>query len=197
VSVPLDRACGDLLELLRAVTDGRRDQGRDHPVAAVLALAAAATVAGMTGCRAIAGWIADVPTQILADLYLRAGAAKTLTPGRTTIWRVLSGSDADALDAAIGTWLTTSLPAGGQSHDESHDAGNDAGPPGQPGTGLTHLRLDAKPCVAPKTATVTSGICWLSWPARRARRWSPRRPKSTAPNPARPSPHGTCWAAWT
>jgi hypothetical protein len=30
---------GDLLELLAAVSDGRLGQGRDHPVAAVLALA--------------------------------------------------------------------------------------------------------------------------------------------------------------
>jgi hypothetical protein len=36
----------DLLELLAGVTDGRPGQGRDHPVAAVLALAAAAVVAG-------------------------------------------------------------------------------------------------------------------------------------------------------
>ena len=68
VHVRLGRACGDLLELLRTVADGRCDQGRDHPVAAVLAVAAAATVAGMRGYRAIAGWIADVPAPVLADL---------------------------------------------------------------------------------------------------------------------------------
>lgn len=39
--------------------------GRDHPAAVVLALVAAATVAGMTGYTAMAGWpraagIADV-----------------------------------------------------------------------------------------------------------------------------------------
>jgi predicted transposase YbfD/YdcC len=130
VRVPLVQACGDLLELLRAVTDGRCDRGRDHPVAAVLALAAAATVAGMTGYRAIAGWVADVPAQVLADLYLRAGASATRPPGRTTIWRVLSGADADALDHATGTWLTSVL------------AGDTAtGSGGQP---LTHLRMDGK-----------------------------------------------------
>src|SRR5216684_2717552 len=37
----------DLLELLAQVSDGRPGQGRDHPVAVVLALAAAAVVAGM------------------------------------------------------------------------------------------------------------------------------------------------------
>ena len=66
-------ACGDLLELFRLVSDGRPGQGRDHPVAAVLALAAAAVVAGMKGYTAIAGWVKDVPPPVLADLYMRAG----------------------------------------------------------------------------------------------------------------------------
>ncbi len=61
---------GDLLELLALVTDGRSGQGRDHPVAAVLALAAATVVvvAGMKGYTAIAGWVKDVPPPVLADL---------------------------------------------------------------------------------------------------------------------------------
>jgi hypothetical protein len=51
----------DLLELFGWVSDGRSGQGRDHPVAAVLALAAAAVVAGMKGYTAISGWVKDVP----------------------------------------------------------------------------------------------------------------------------------------
>jgi predicted transposase YbfD/YdcC len=128
VGVPLDRACGDLLNLFSTVTDGRCDQGRDHPVAAVLALAAAATVAGMTGYRAIAGWIADVPTGVLADLYMRAGAAPAPAPGKTTIWRVLTHADADILDDAIGTWLSALSTS----------------EPNIDGQALTHLRLDGK-----------------------------------------------------
>ena len=64
----------DLLELFGSVPDGRSGQGRDHPVAVVLVLAAAAVVAGMRGYTAIAGWVKDVPPPVLADLYLRAGA---------------------------------------------------------------------------------------------------------------------------
>ena len=75
VSVPVADACCDLLELFAGVSDGRAGQGRDHPVAAVLALAAAAVVAGMKGYTAITGWVADVPPAILADLYLRSGTA--------------------------------------------------------------------------------------------------------------------------
>ena len=75
VSVPVSEACGDLLELFAAVSDGRVGQGRDHRVAAVLVLAAAAAVAGMKGCTAITGWVAGVPPAILAGLYMRSGAA--------------------------------------------------------------------------------------------------------------------------
>ena len=105
VSVPVADACCDLLELFAGVSDGRAGQGRDHPVAAVLALAAAAVVAGMKGYTAITGWVADVPPGILAGLYLRSGAAPAPPPSKTTIWRVLTDADAGALDVAIGTWL--------------------------------------------------------------------------------------------
>lgn len=106
VSVPVAQACADLLELLGAVSDGRSDQGRDHPVSVVLALAAAAVVAGMRGYTAITGWVSDVPATVLADLYIRAGALPTGPPSKTTIWRVLTDADADAFDAAVGRWLT-------------------------------------------------------------------------------------------
>lgn len=43
---PFTPTCHDLLELFLAVSYGRSDQGRDHPVAVVLALGAAATAAG-------------------------------------------------------------------------------------------------------------------------------------------------------
>jgi hypothetical protein len=67
-------SCHGLLDLLLAVGDGRSDQGRDHPVAVVLALIAAATVSGLKGYTAISGWVADVPTEILDSLYRRVEA---------------------------------------------------------------------------------------------------------------------------
>jgi predicted transposase YbfD/YdcC len=106
VAVPVARVCADLLEVLGGVSDGRSGQGRDHPVSVVLALAAAAVVAGMRGYTAITGWVSDVPAAVLADLYIRAGAVPAGPPSKTTIWRVLTDADAEALDAAIGAWLT-------------------------------------------------------------------------------------------
>jgi hypothetical protein len=100
VAAPVAEVRNDLLELFGSVPDGRSGQGRDHPVAAVLALAAAAVVAGMKGYAAIAGWVQDVPPPVLADLYLRAGAAPARPPSKATIWRVITDADAEVFDAA-------------------------------------------------------------------------------------------------
>jgi predicted transposase YbfD/YdcC len=109
VPVPVLDVCGDLLDLFGGVPgrvpDGRSGQGRDHPAAAVLALAAAAVVAGMKGYTAITGWVADVSAAVLADLYLRAGAIPAGPPSKTTIWRVLTDADPEVFDTAVGTWL--------------------------------------------------------------------------------------------
>jgi hypothetical protein len=62
----------------------------------------------MRSFSAIAGWIADVPTELLALLYSTSPRTPARTPGgpsKTTLWRVLTGVDAAAVDAAIGSWL--------------------------------------------------------------------------------------------
>jgi predicted transposase YbfD/YdcC len=107
--------CRDLLELLAGVSDGRPGQGRDHPVAAVLALAAAAVVAGCRSFTAIAGWAADVPAEVLEDLYRRCGATRPGAgpPSKCTIWRVVTGADTAALDAVTGAWLMERAHAAG------------------------------------------------------------------------------------
>jgi len=98
------QACPDLAGRFAAVTDGRRDRGREHPVAAVLALCAGAVVAGMRSFTAIAGWAADVPDELLARLSDRR-PAEVRPPSKATIWRVLTGADAGQVDAVIGAWL--------------------------------------------------------------------------------------------
>ena len=118
-------ARGDLLKLLGSVPDGRSGQGRDHPVAAVLALAAAAVVAGMKGYTAIAGCVKDVPPPVLADLYMRAGAGPARPPSKATIWRVITDADAGVFDAAVGRWLMSSLLAGLAARSRASAAGQD------------------------------------------------------------------------
>jgi predicted transposase YbfD/YdcC len=138
VSVPVSDVCCDLLELFAGVSDGRAGQGRDHPVGAVLALAAAAVVAGMKGYTAITGWVADVPPAILADLYLRSGAAPARPPSKTTIWRVLTDADSEAFDVAVGTWLM-SLAGFTMAATAGRDPGEEDCP-----RALMQVRLDGK-----------------------------------------------------
>jgi predicted transposase YbfD/YdcC len=135
---PVLDVCGGLLELFSRAPGrapgGRSGQGTDHPAAAVLALAAAAVVAGMKGYAAITGWVADVSAAVLADLYLRAGAIPAGPPSKTTIWRVLTDADPEIFDAAVGTWLMSAAGfAAGGADDRV------------PGRGaLMQVRLDGK-----------------------------------------------------
>lgn len=55
----------------------------------------------MASFTAIAGWATDVPAEVLAQLYGR----RSDPPSKATIWRVVTGADASAVDAAIGAWL--------------------------------------------------------------------------------------------
>src|SRR5258707_974689 len=105
--------CRDLLELLARVSDGRPGRGRDHPVAAVLALAAAAVVAGSRSFTAIAGWAADVPAGVLEDLYRRCGAAPpgARPPAKTPIWRGGTRARGPAFERATRSRLEARAPA--------------------------------------------------------------------------------------
>ena len=67
----------------------------------VLTLCATAVVAGMGSFTAIAGWAADVPAELLTQLYGRGAQP----PSKATIWRVVTGADAAAVDAVISAWL--------------------------------------------------------------------------------------------
>jgi predicted transposase YbfD/YdcC len=115
------RVCADLLQRFARVSDGRRDQGRIHPVAVVLTLCAAAVVAGMASFTAIAGWATDVPAEVLVKLYGRRSAP----PSKATIWRVVTGADAATVDAVIGAWLLAQAAAGDDAAGDDA-AGDDA-----------------------------------------------------------------------
>ena len=161
---------GDLLELLAGVSDGRPGQGRDHPVAAVLALAAAAVVAGSRSFTAIAGWAADVPADVLEELYRRCGAARPGAgpPSKATIWRVVTGADTAALDAAAGAWLMERAGAAGDLAFAGHGGDDDAP--------LIPVRVDGKTVRGARSPMAARSTSWPPWPARRA--WSQPRPRS-------------------
>ncbi|MDQ3764432.1 MAG: transposase family protein [Actinomycetota bacterium] len=89
----------DLLRRFGVVSEGRSEQGRDHPVAVALTLCAVTVLAGMRSFTAITGWVADVPTELPAQLYTQP----TGPPSKTTLWRMLTGADPAPVDAAVGT----------------------------------------------------------------------------------------------
>jgi predicted transposase YbfD/YdcC len=99
-------AARDLLAHFLCIPDHRQVPWVEHPLAVVLALAAGAVVAGIRSFTAIAGWVEDARTDLLAWLYLRCEYAVPLgPPAKTTVWRLVTGVDADALDLAVGAWL--------------------------------------------------------------------------------------------
>ena len=85
----------------------------------------------------------DVPADRLAGLYERCGAAAApggpppAPPSKATIWRVVTGVDAPALDAVIGIWLTSRAAAAEPSGAPAAD-GDDREAP------LVPIRVDGK-----------------------------------------------------
>jgi hypothetical protein len=100
-------AVPDLVDWFAKIDDPRHGKWVEHPVAAVLALCAGAVVAGNSSFTAIAGWVADVPADLLAVVYARCGSkyAPPLAPSKSTVWRVVTEIDPGQVDAAISAWL--------------------------------------------------------------------------------------------
>jgi hypothetical protein len=99
-----------LLERLAILPDPRARRGRRHTPASVLALSAAAVLAGARSVAAIAEGAADAPGPVLAALGVRRDPlTRWQVPGEATIRRVLAGVDADRLDRALGGWLAERL----------------------------------------------------------------------------------------
>jgi predicted transposase YbfD/YdcC len=98
-----------LLKRLRQLPDPRDRRGIRHSLASVLAVAAAAVLAGARSFTAIGEWIADAPVQVQAALEVRRDLSITghRPPHEATIRRILEIVDADAFDAILTAWLTT------------------------------------------------------------------------------------------
>jgi predicted transposase YbfD/YdcC len=103
--------CPGLLERLAMLPDPRDRRGRRHTLASVLAVSAAAVVAGARSVTAIAEWASDAPRPILAALGVRCDplTRRCHVPGEATIRRVLARVDGDRFDRAIGAWLADRL----------------------------------------------------------------------------------------
>jgi predicted transposase YbfD/YdcC len=81
-------------------------RGHRHPLIAILAMAAAAVLAGARSMTAIAEWAADTPQSVRAALGARRESPDHYSvPAETTIRRALGRLDPQALATAIGAWL--------------------------------------------------------------------------------------------
>ena len=95
-----------LLAYLARVPDPRNARGRRHRLVTILALAAAAVLAGARSIAAIAEWAAETPQQVRVVLGARQQTPGCLAvPAEATIRRTLSRLDADTLATVIGAWL--------------------------------------------------------------------------------------------
>jgi hypothetical protein len=104
---------GGLLERLGALRDPRSRHGRRHALAGLLAIAAAAVLAGARSYTAIAEFAGELPQTTLARLgiWQRPYATWHVAPSETTLRRVLQQVDADELDRLVGGWLAEQQPA--------------------------------------------------------------------------------------
>jgi predicted transposase YbfD/YdcC len=105
------RECPGLLERLAMIPDPRDRRGLRHTLASVLAISAAAVLAGARSVTAIAEWAADAPPPVLAALGVRCDplTRRCHVPGEATIRRVLARVDGDAVDTTVGAWLADRL----------------------------------------------------------------------------------------
>jgi len=91
-----------LLDLLSQVPDPRKRRGRRHQLAGLLAVGAAAVIAGSRSFAAIGQWAADAGPDVLAALGADRGPAD-----ESTYRRAFALVGADALDQVPGAWLFT------------------------------------------------------------------------------------------
>ena len=111
---------GGLLARLEEITDHRKARGVRHPLASILAMATAATLAGARSVVAIGEYAADCPQEVLRRLGARYHPVKRryIAPHGETFRRALGAIDTDVVDQVVGAWLFDQVRAGALGEDE-------------------------------------------------------------------------------
>ena len=118
-SAPSEGRLRSLFDFLRDVPEFRAARGVRHSLASVLAIAAAAKLAGAQGGAAISEFAARLnQRQLAAVRAFRSPTTGRLTPpSRASIHRLLSALDPDALDVAVRRFTASRhAPEGGLGH---------------------------------------------------------------------------------
>jgi hypothetical protein len=90
-----------LWAVLEGVPDRREASGRRYPLAAILAIAVAAMLAGRTSLAAIARWGRRLDREALRAL----GIKRPRAPCHSTYHYVFRDLDVDALEAGLAAWV--------------------------------------------------------------------------------------------
>jgi predicted transposase YbfD/YdcC len=110
---PLDAdRVADLRPYLDSVPDPRSRRGRWYSLTAILLVCACATVSGARSIDELAEWGHRADAAALAAFGIRRHLLRwRRSPSRSTIGRALEHLDGDALDRAVGAYLTDRLHA--------------------------------------------------------------------------------------
>ncbi len=127
---PSDARLRSLCDFLRQVPEHRRRRGLRHSLATVLALSAAARLAGARGPTAVAEFAARLTQRQLAAVraFRSPTTGRFTPPSKSCVHRVLSELDPDALDDAARRFAAAGRPAGGALAVDGKSA-----PPNRPG----------------------------------------------------------------
>jgi DDE_Tnp_1-associated len=99
--------CPSLIDVLAQVEDPRHARGKRHPLAAILALAVAATLCGAQGYGAIAEW----GRHHGAPLARALGFTREQTPCAGTLHYLFQRLDRQALERVLASWAEAVLAA--------------------------------------------------------------------------------------
>ena len=93
-----------LPDFFRDIADPRRAQGRRHPLPTVLAIAAGASLCGMRGYKAIAGWARSLGPKARERFGCRRHKGRRIVPSEYVIRDVLVRTDPVEVDRALQHW---------------------------------------------------------------------------------------------
>lgn len=99
-----------LPDFFNDIADPRSRSGRRHRLSMVLSIAAAATLCGMKGYKAMAGWAQDLGEKARARLGCRRVDGKYVVPSESIIRDVLIRVDPAVLDCALQKWNEAFAP---------------------------------------------------------------------------------------
>jgi len=103
IMLSAERMCS-LPGFFTEIADPRGRHGRRHPLPTVLAIAAAATVCGMRGYKAMAEWADDLGQKARARFRCRYRNGRYEVPSESIIRDVLIRVDPEHLDRALQCW---------------------------------------------------------------------------------------------